>query len=468
MSLTLVTGPANAAKAGLLLERLRAVLHREPLLVVPTAADVSHYGQELAESGVVFGAEVLTFERLVREIGRVTGVTARPLGRVARERVVRAAIADAHLRRLASSAAAPGFAAAAGALFAELQRSLVEPARFTRALRAWGGLTYADELAALYAAYRRRLEALGRPDREGAAWAALDALRADPARWGRRPVFLYGFDELTHAQLDAVDTLARLADAEVCVALPHEAGRHALAGSAATVQELAPLADVVELPERADHYAGPARPALHHLERGLFEAAGERVPPNGAVRLLEAGGERAEAEIVGAEVLELMRDGVAPEEIAVLVRAAGGAELFAQVLRAYGIPVGHARRVPLARTRLGAGVLAGVRAALPGGRAADLLAWMRTPGMPGAPEAADELDARVRRSEVAGAREAAARWAPDALARLDALAAARHVRRADVLAPHERDEARVAAELRAAAGELRGLANADPRLLGGP
>jgi len=490
MSLTLVTGPANAAKAGYVLERLRAVLHRDPLLVVPTAADVSHYGQELAAGGVVFGAQVLTFERLVREIGRVAGVTARPLGRVARDRVVRAAIADAHLRRLAPSAAAPGFAAAAGALFAELQRSLVEPARFTRALRGWSGAPYADELAALYAAYRRRLETLGRRDREGAAWAALDALRADPAPWGRRPVFLYGFDELTPAQLDAVDTLARLAEAEVCVALPSEAGRHALAGSAATVQELAPRADVIELPERADHYAGVARPALHHLERGLFEGQGERRAPNGAVRLLEAGGERAEAEIVGAEVLELMRDGVAPEEIAVLVRGDAAAALFAQVLGAYGIPVGYARRVPLGRTRLGSGLLAGVRAALPGGRAADLLVWLRTPGMPGAPDGADELDARVRRSEIVGAREAASRWAPDALARLDALAdaaaegpeallaalvaeadatwTAPHVRRAHLLDPDERDEARVAAELRAAAGELRGLAASDPELLGGP
>ena len=492
MPLTLVTGPANAAKAGYVLERLRGVLHLEPLLVVPTAADVSHYGQELAAGGVVFGAEVLTFERLVREIGRVAGVTARPLGRVARDRVVRAAIADAHLRLLAPSAAAPGFAAAAGALFAELQRSLVEPARFTRALRGWGGAPYADELAALYSAYRRRLEALGRPDREGAAWAALDALRADPARWGRRPVFLYGFDELTPAQLDAVDTLARLAGADVCVALPYEPGRHALAGSAATVQELAPGAEVVELPERADHYAGVARPALHHLERGLFEAGGEQRAPNGAVRLLEAGGERAEAELVGAEVLELMRDGVAPEEIAVLVRGDAGAALFAQVLGTYGIPVGYARRVPLGRTRLGSGLLAGVRAALPGGRAGDLLVWLRTPGMPVAarPDAADELDARVRRSEIAGAREAASRWMPDALARLDVLAdaagegaealldalvaeadaiwAAPHVRRAHLLDPDERDEARVAAELRAAAGELRGLAASDPALLGGP
>ena len=167
-----------------MLERLREVLHREPLLVVPTAADVAHYQRELAAGEVVFGAEVLTFSRLWREIGRVAGVSARPLGVVARERVVRAAIRDAHLRVLAPSAAAPGFARAAGALFAELQRSLVEPARFTRALRAWGGVAYADELAALYSAYRRRLEALGRPDRDGEAWAVLDALRADPARVG--------------------------------------------------------------------------------------------------------------------------------------------------------------------------------------------------------------------------------------------------------------------------------------------
>src|SRR4051812_3489933 len=484
MSLTLVTGPANAAKAGYVLERLREVLHREPLLVVPTAADVAHYQRELAAGGVVFGAEVLTFSRLWREIGRVAGVSARPLGVVARERVVRAAIRDAHLRVLAPSAAAPGFARAAGALFAELQPSLIEPARFTRALRAWGGVAYADELAALYSAHRRRLGALGRPGGGGEAWAVLDALRADPAGWGRRPVFVYGFDELTRAQLDAVETLGRLAEADVWVTLPYEPGRHALAGSAATVHELAPLAEVVALDERAEHYAAAARPALHHLERGLFEGGFETRPPNGAVRLLEAGGERAEAEIVGAEVLELMRDGVAAEDIAVLVRGTGTAALFAQVLGTYGIPVAWSRQVPLARTRLGAGVLAGARAALPGGRADDLLAWLRLDTADTDP--VDDLEARVRRAGVVGAREAAGKWARWALPRLDALAAAAetgaaelletlvaeanaawaapHARRADVLDPEERDEARVAAALRSAAAELRSL---DPELLGG-
>jgi len=524
MPLTLITGPANAAKAGAVLERLRAALPREPLLVVPTAADVEHYQRELAGSGLVFGAEVLTFGRLIREIASRTGLDARPLGRVAGDRVVRAAIADVALRVLARSAATPGFAGAAGALFAELQRSLVTPARFTSALQAWAGgtegagadpsggaaadrgsaaaqgaargrATYADELAALYAAYRRRLERLGRPDQEGYAWAALDALRADPAAWGGRPVFLYGFDDLTPTQRDAVETLVRHAEADVLVALPYEPGRVAFAGRAATVEELRPLAGVVALPERSEYYAASARPALHHLERSLFEPAPVRRPPNGAVRLLEAGGERAEAELVGAAVLELIRQGIAVPDIAVLLRGdAGTTALFAQVLAGYGIPVSHDRRVALARTRLGAGVLAGARAALPGGTAADLLTWLRTPGRLADPAPADALDLRVRRGDLRTARSARAVWerrlGGPALAGLDALAdaaaegpgallraleaeaeaiwTAPHRRRAAVLAAEDLADARVAGDLRAAVGELRGLAAADPDLLGTP
>jgi len=163
--LTLITGPANAAKAGAVLGRLRALRVHEPLLVVPTPADVDHYRRELVAEGIVFGAEVLTFSRLVRELATATGVAGRPLGPVARDRVVRAAVRGTPLRVLAASAAAPGFAAAAGTLFAELQRSLVAPARFTRALRTWAAAgtapAHAEELAALYSAYHRRLERLG-------------------------------------------------------------------------------------------------------------------------------------------------------------------------------------------------------------------------------------------------------------------------------------------------------------------
>jgi len=497
MPLTLITGPANAAKAGAVLDRLRAALPRDPLLVVPTAADVEHYQRELAAARIVFGAQVLTFARLVGEIAGRAGLEARPLGRVARDRVVRAAVAGVPLRALERSAATPGFADAAGALFAELQRSLVTPARFTSALRSWaaGGprAAYADELAALYSAYRRRLERLGRPDREGHEWAALDALRAAPASWGGRPVFLYGFDDLTPIQRDAVETLAGPVGVDVLVALPYEPGRIAFAGRAATVEELRPLAEVVALPERSQYYAASARPALHHLERSLFEPEPARRPPNGAVRLLEAGGERAEAELVGAAVLELMRQGIEPPEIAVLLRGdAGATALFAQVLAGYGIPVSHDRRVPLAHTRLGAGLLAGARAALPGGEASDLLTWLRTPGRLADPAPADAVELRVRRGELRSARAARAAWesrcggaplaALDVLseaaaagaepllaaleAEADAIWTAPHRRRAAVLAPEEEADARVAAALRGAVAELRALAAADAELVG--
>jgi ATP-dependent helicase/DNAse subunit B len=491
MPLTLVTGPANAAKAGAVLERLRELRARDPLLVVPTSADVDHYRRELAAAGIVFGAEVVTFKHLVGALAQATGIKGRPLRDIARDRVVRAAVRATPLKALQASAEAPGFVTAVGELFGELQ--LVAPARFTRALRSWaaggGAPAHAEELAALYSAYTRRLEALGVRDEDGHARAALDALRERPEAWGRRPVLLYGFDDLSPLQLDAVETLSGRAEAEVWVALPYEAGRAAFAGRAATVELLKPLAARhIELPDRSEHYAESARNALHHLERRLFEGAAPSVPPNGAVRLLESGGERAEAELVAAEVLELMREGVAPDDIAVLVRGGQRAlAVLADGLAAYGVPVAPDVSIPLARTRLGAGVLAFARAALPGGSAADVLTWLRTPGKLSDPDAADALEARVRRGEAVTASEALRLWEGEPFAELAALAEAAeagpvalleallgeaqaiwtapHVRRADVLSPEEAAPARAAAALRKAVGELRSLAAADPELL---
>jgi RecB family exonuclease/superfamily I DNA/RNA helicase len=493
MPLTLVTGPANAAKAGEVLGRFNAALPLEPLLVVPTAADSDHYARELAEAGIVLGAEVATFDRLVRRLAAATSVEGRVIGRVARARVLRSIVDAAELKALARSATSPGFADALGTLFEELGGSLVAPPRFARAVADWPGAPpHAAELASLYLAYHRRLDRLKLTDRESLARAVLDALRRQPAAWGGRPVFLYGFDDLTPLQLDAVETLARRAGAEVCVALPWEPGRAAFAGRAGTVETLRPLADEhVHLQDRSEHYAGRARGALHHLERRLFEPGAEQVPPNGAVRLLEAGGERAEAELVAASVLELLGRGMAPEDVAVLVRGgAGAAGVLARGLADAGVPVTRERITPLARTRLGAGVLAGARAALPGGTAADLLRWLRTPGRWPDADALDAFDGRLSRGEVSTAARARAAWpeGPHPFAALDAIAAAAgegpaellaaleaeaqaiwtapHLRRAEVLGPGETEDALAARALRAASSELRGLAATDPRLAG--
>jgi RecB family exonuclease len=188
--------------------------------------------------------------------------------------------------------------------------------------------------------------------------------------------------------------------------------------------------------------------------------------------------------------------------------------VLGQVLEDYGVPVSLDRRIPLGRTRLGAGVLAAARASLPGGTAADLLTWLRTPGRLADLQTADRLELGVRRAELrtAGeartllarlydatpadgdpaaaseARGAAADPAGPLLEALDALAVAAatgpaefldailaeaeaiwtapHRRAAAVLEPDEAADAHAAAALRAAAAELRGLVAADPALAG--
>ena len=300
VSLTLLTGPANAAKVGAVFERLEGALAREPVLVVPTPADVDHYRRELAAEGIVFGAEVATFRGLVRALAAACGVPGRPLGAVARERVVRAAVRSVSLRVLAPSARAPGFAAAAGALFADLQRSLVTPGRFARALRAWDGApAHAGELAALYSAYHRLLGRLGTVDEEGFARAALDALRERPAAWGARPVFFYGYDDLTPLQVDAVETLAGRAQADVCVALPYEAGREAFAGRAALVEQLKPLAaENVALPPPRTKTAmsSATTPSLMiSSTSAATSSASARSPPASSSRTAPLGAQRGAA-----------------------------------------------------------------------------------------------------------------------------------------------------------------------------
>src|SRR5204863_6751888 len=127
------------------------------------------------------------------------------------------------------SAAQPGFGRAAVRFVAELERSTVDPPRFARALRQWAGdgprRGYAEDVAAVYLRYRHELDATGLADRELFAWRALDALRREPHRWGPTPVFVYGFDDFTALELDALETLAGRCEADVTVSLPFEPGR---------------------------------------------------------------------------------------------------------------------------------------------------------------------------------------------------------------------------------------------------
>ena len=489
MPLTLVTGPANAAKAGEVLGGLRERLEQEPILVVPAFWDVEHSQRELAERGAIFGARVLRFKWLFETIAQRAGYGEPVASELRRELILEEAVREAPFTVLSESARQPGFGRAALRFVAELERSMVEPPRFAKALRQWAGdgprRAYAEDVAAVYLRYRDGLDRAGLADPELFAWRALDALRREPRRWGRTPVFVYGFDDFTPLELDALETLAGHCAVEVTVSLPFEPGRQAFKAVAETYEWLrSRAAEHRALEPISDHYADASREPLHHLERGLYEVQSQsRVHAGDAVELHSAGGERVEIELAGARVLRLLREGMPPGEVAVVFRDPDRyASLVEQVFGAYGIPYSIDRSARLSHTGLGRGLLGLISSAVLSGSADQLLAWLRTPGKLDNPALADQLEAEVRRegAETADATRAiweARRWPLDELDRLREapslnaflgeldrqlarLFAAPWRRRAALLSGAELDQPRVFNAAHDALRELRAVAGA--------
>ena len=288
---------------------------------------------------------------------------ARPPARRARARAHRGdrreggAAARARARRRAPR----GFARELLRLVDELEELRVTPQRLTQALRAWAGGTPAGaptptRSAALYAGYRRRLERLGRLDAPLYEAAALDALRETPAAWGETPVFFYGFDDLQPLQRDAVETLAAHRRRGHALARPTSpAGWRSPAArrrSPSSTARASSTARSKPAPSTTRRHRGPrcttsSAASSSSTRRQLFDP--DPVDPGAAVTLLQGGGERAELELVAAEAARLIAaDGVAPEEIAVVLRAPGEhAALLTEVFGAFGVPVAldRARRV---------------------------------------------------------------------------------------------------------------------------
>src|ERR671932_628788 len=307
MALTLLAGPANAGKVALLLERYLGELEREPVLIVPNRSDVDRVERELlASCGALMGGEIGTFDDVFRGIARSDGGGHRPVATDAqRALIVRRVVARAQLNGWSRSAASAGFADALTATLGELESGLVEAADLD-----------GDGLGALYGAYREELDRLGLWDRDLERHFAARRLAGDFAAWDGRPVFAYGFEDLTGAQWALLEALAGRAD--VTESLPYEPGRAAFATLERTAADLAALASprIEELPARPD----VRPPALAHLERVLFAEPAHADPPplDGTIRFFEAAGRRGVLELVGDELLELIRAGTAPEAIALV------------------------------------------------------------------------------------------------------------------------------------------------------
>jgi ATP-dependent helicase/DNAse subunit B len=410
--LNLIHGPPNSGRAGRIRRALTGALDREPVLVVPNVDDVERFQDELCAGGGMLGAEVTTFDSLFRAVATAGAAPPRPILTAAqRLGAVAAAVAEQRggLRPLRGSASQQGFPVALERLLDELQGAGLEPAAVEAEAGTLEGSAYLGDVSTLFAGYATVRDRLDLTDRHAVARGAIELLGAGGVEWWSRPVFIYGFDDLTRNQLDLVRALAAVE--EVTVALPFERGNAVLEERTAPLLESLEEIGVQDTEELdADLGNTPDAPLLFHLERGFGAAEPERRPPDDSLILLRSAGERGEAEAIAAEVARLLADGAEPEEIAIVVRDPGRrGPLLASVLESYGVPVALEAEVSAGTTAVGGSLVALLEALLGTGRAADLLRYLRGPS--GASTGrVDWFERRIRRTRTVTATAALELW----------------------------------------------------------
>jgi ATP-dependent helicase/DNAse subunit B len=410
MPLKLIHGPPNSGRAGRVRRGLIAVLDRDPVLVVPTLDDVYAFERELCANGAVLGADVMTFGGLFGAVatagGAPPGAVLTPAQRLG---AVAAAVSErrSELGPLRGSALQSGFPLALERLLDELQGAGLAPADVEATAGTLEGSAYLGDIAALFAAYAHVRDGLGTVDTHGIAREAIDLL-SDGGEFWRRPVLLYGLDDLTPNQLDLIRGLA--ATTEVTVALPYETDHTALQARNAPLLEALEQIGIDSVEETAADPANTDSPLLFHLERGFGASEPRRRPLDESLVFLRSAGERGEAEAIAVEVARLLADGCEPEQIAIVVRdPARRGPLIASILESYGIPIAVEAEIPASTTSVGGALIALLEAVLGTGRAADLLRYLRGPSGTSSGRA-DWFERKLRRERVQTAAAALQLW----------------------------------------------------------
>jgi ATP-dependent helicase/nuclease subunit B len=384
VSLSVLVGPANAGKVALLLERYLDVLEHDPWLIVPYRSDVDRVERELlAKCGALVGGSIGTFDDLFARIAR-DGAAQRPVvTEVERSLIVRSVVAGTSLNGLGPSARFAGFAEALGQALRELEAGLVDPQQLD------------GDLGRLYGAYRAELDRLGIWDRELERRYAVERVERELEAWTGRPVFAYGFEDLTGTERALVEALAGRTD--VTVSLPYEPNRAAFASLSGTVDDLGALA-AGRIEELGPRYGEVAPPALAHLERHLFSERAPSGPPlEGAIRFLEGAGQRGTLELVAEELLDLLRAGTPAEEIVLVCPSLDRVRApLETALGALGVPYAFEGRLRLAQTAFGQALLAFLRFEWLGGDRRDLYAFLRSPFSGLSRAHVDYLEGRLR------------------------------------------------------------------------
>ena len=319
-------------------------LQGEPFLVVPAHSDVLEWTTRLASrEGALFGGPCVgTFDDLVRALcgGETAGVSL--FGRLL---LTFAAGEDLWGRADSIIGRIPQVVPAVAQVLGELDELGLPPEQIVQGIDRWASRAgsaparaIARELRDLYLAYSELGRNLGLSSE-----AQRVSLRGGRPGEGRaaagecicRPTLCLGFTTFTPVQRQLLEGIAQRAP--VVIELPWD-------GTPSTRF----LDEEVRLWERAG--AEVQCPAA--VADGV-----NGVPVSTEVRLLQSSGRRGELETVGAETVELLRQGLAPSEVLIVARRpAVWVRLVREVLGSYQIPVAIEAPLPLSATGLGRAV----------------------------------------------------------------------------------------------------------------
>lgn len=410
MPLNLIHGPPNSGRAGLVRASFTAALDRDPILVVPNVDDVFAFERELCEGGAALGGSVMTFGGLFKAVAAGGGVPFAPeLAPTQRLRAITVSVTECRERLglLQRSSEHAGFALALKRLFDELQAAGLDPATIKVGAESLEGSAYLNDLATLFGAYEEVRSRLGRIDVHCIARDAIRLLAEEGESWGRRPVFVYGLDDLTRNQFELLRGLSKVT--EVTVALPLE-DRDVLATHSAIVTRLREEIGIADEISTAPVPTNTPNPLLFHLERSFGVADAPARAPGEGLTLLRSAGMRGEAEAIAATVGRLLHGGAKEEKIAIVLRdPVRHGPLFARALESYGIAPALEAELPVSSTGIGGALLALLEAEHGTRRATDVLRWLRGPSGIDSSKT-DRLERSIRRNRAQTAEEALQLW----------------------------------------------------------
>ncbi len=373
------------------------------MIVVPSLADVAEVESELLERvPVIFDDRpVCTIDRLV---ALLTPDAPRPMGDVRRSFILAEILAKGLPGPLGALADFPGTLGAATALIDELGENGHSSESILAALRRAESTDdtglFAD-LSILFSEYREALVSSNSLDRHLALLAAASACTG----W-RRPVAFHGFLSFTSAQRRLVLALAERAPVLVTLMVSFE--RDVAGYAVEEAERLRASADtVVQMPRQELAFASPA---IAYLDRSFLTLGAEprpgvdgagggygTGPQHEGVRFLVSSGRRSEVESVAAEIVTLLREGVEPDDIGVLLReVAPWQRLVREVFTRFGVPHRVDGLTEFGATGLGHAMLRALRG-MAAHDLADLLSYLRTPYHPLPVSGVDDAEVRLRR-----------------------------------------------------------------------